>query len=514
MKHSSRYVIIMGFGLMLLLLILIIAIGLNNIAAVNERMDKIVSVHNVKALHVSNLRSIARERSLLFYNMLLLRDPFVTDENIQKASNYAGEFLKIRDELFASTTNPGEKQKLDQMMVNAIISTKIQQQVIDLLSNGKFDQASQLFREQSLPAQNVALSHYDSILNDQTQLAEAAVNEAKISYQRTYVFMLILSAIVITVGLIISVYTFKKTTRAERTLTEINQELEHRVNERTQALSESNHHLQNTIQTLQDTKAQLIQSEKMASLGSLVAGISHEINTPLGIGVTSATSLMEEVGNIQKLFAENSMKRSDLESFFAHAQLAGDILLKNLDRAANLIRSFKQVAVDQSSDDWRLINFKVYFDEILISLHPQYKQTRITVENCADASLQSFSHPGAIYQIISNLLLNALIHGYDEGQSGLLRIGARLDDQHIEISCADNGKGIAAQDLDRIFDPFFTTKRGNGGTGLGLNIVYNLVKTQLNGEINVKSVAGSGATFTIRIPKQTLQYGKASSLPF
>lgn len=505
MNHSSRNVIIAGFTVMLLLLLLIIAIGISNMSAANERMARVVNVQNVKTLQMSILRSIARERSLLFYNMLLLRDPFVIDENIQKASNYAGEFLKIRDELFATIESPEEKQQLDLMMVKVLASSKIQQQLVDLLTNGKFNQASTLFIEKSLPAQIEALSHYDSIIKDKTQLAEAAAKEAQAAYQHSFIVMLILSLVVIIVGLAISIFTIRKTRLAETSLQALNLDLERRVDQRTKALTETNSKLEESIQILRETKSQLIHSEKMAALGNLVAGISHEVNTPLGIGVTSATSLVEEVGNIEKQFQDGSMKRSDLENFFAHSHLAGDILLKNLDRASNLIRSFKQVAVDQATNEYRLINLHTYFDEILLSLHPQYKHTSISIENAADEKLQCFTNPGAIYQIISNLVLNALLHAFEKGQSGQIKISARQHGNEVEIICQDNGKGISEQNLTRVFDPFFTTRRGSGGTGLGLNIVYNLVNIQLGGEIQIESVVNSGTTFRIRFPLQPTQ---------
>jgi signal transduction histidine kinase len=504
MKHSSRFVIIVGFAVMLFLLLLIITIGISNLSAINHRMSTVVNVHNVKTLQLNKLRTIARERTFLFYDMILLRDPFIIDENTQKASNFAGEFLTIKEKLFTTISSAEEKQKLDQMMTNAFASTQLQLQVIQLLNNNKFDEALKLFLEKSLPVQNIAVHHYDKMIEDQTALTEAAANEAEKDFRTTYIFMLVLSVIVITVGIFISIYTIRKTSRAEAFLHNLNQELEQRVEERTHALSELNQNLQTTIATLHDTKTQLIHSEKMASLGNLVAGISHEVNTPLGIGFTSATSLLEEVNNIDKQFQDGSMKRSDLENFFAHAHLAGDILIKNLDRASDLIRSFKQVAVDQSNDDIRLVNFYTYFSEVLLSLHPQYKNTTISVENCADQSLQCITYPGAIYQIISNLILNSLMHAFDYGQIGLIRVCARQDGSHVEISCQDNGKGISEQNLTKIFDPFFTTKRGSGGTGLGLNIVYNLVTTQLNGTINAESVEGEGTTFKIRFPIQAL----------
>lgn len=497
---SSRQVMSMGFALMLLLLLLITATGISNMAAINERLNKIVSVHNVKTNQIGALRIIARERSLLIYHMILDRDPFVVDEEVQQMSLLAGQFLKIRDQISSISMTNSEKQQFEHMLKVVFESTRIQQQVVDLLKEGRFDEAGRLLQEKSLAEQDKALKQYDAMLKTQHLLAEGAAQEARDAYHRSFVSMVVLSGMLIVLGSAVSVYIIKKISRSERSLHELNLNLEHRIKERTQALSEVNLNLQGSIQALRDTQNQLVQAEKMASLGNLVAGISHEINTPLGIGVTSASSLQEEIGNLQKRFADGSMKRSDLENFFTHANQASSILINNMERASSLIRSFKQVAVDQASDDWREVNFHNYYEEILTSLRPKLKPATVTVENCAEEGLQSHTQPGAIYQIISNLILNAMLHAYEPGQPGTIRIGARRDGEQIELSCQDDGKGIADENLGRIFEPFFTTRRGSGGTGLGLNIVYNLVTTQLGGKISVSSKTGSGTVFTIRLP--------------
>ena len=502
MKHHASRVITTGFALMLLLLLLITATGISNMAAINARMDKIVNGHNVKTNQIATLRTIARERSLLIYHMLFDRDPFVVDGEVQQLSLLASQFLQIRDQFLSAGLAPAEKQQFEQMLRVVYQSTRVQQQVIDLLQQGRFDEAGQLLQERSLAEQGKALDQYDAMLDMQRRYAERAAREAEIAYRRSMIFMLALSGIVIAIGIAVSIYTIKKTRRAEETLLKMNNELEDRVSDRTQALSETNQNLQGTIQTLRSTQDQLIQAEKMASRGNLVAGISHEINTPLGIGVTSASSLQEEIGSIRKQFEDSSMKRSDLARFFEHADQASGILLTNLERASSLVRGFKQVAVDQTSDDWRMVDFHAYFEQILTSLQPKFKHTNITAENCADAGLLTHTHPGAIYQIISNLILNALTHAYEPGQPGVIHIGACRDGNHIKLSCQDNGKGIAEHHLGRIFEPFFTTRRGAGGTGLGLNIVYNLVTSQLNGQIDVSSQIGSGTLFTVRLPIQ------------
>lgn len=284
--------------------------------------------------------------------------------------------------------------------------------------------------------------------------------------------------------------------QAELALRELNETLEQRVLDRTQELSRS-------LDSLRETQAQLVQSEKMASLGALVAGISHEINTPLGIGVTSATTLQEEFRSLRQAFEDNTLKRSTLERFIGHGLNGCDILVTNLLRAAELIRSFKQVAVDQSSDDWRVINLHDYIDEIIVSLKPRLKSSRVQVLNESNGQLVLRTHPGAIYQILSNLLLNALIHAYAPDQPGTIRIRAERVGQDIELDVADDGKGVPTDIQDRIFDPFFTTRRGTGGSGLGLHIVFNLVSGTLAGGIQLVKTASQGATFRIRFPVQS-----------
>jgi len=267
-----------------------------------------------------------------------------------------------------------------------------------------------------------------------------------------------------------------------------------------QGLLQANADLKETIATLTSTRDQLVQAEKMASLGSLVAGISHEINTPLGIGVTSATTLQEEVGQLQKQFGEGSMKRSNLERFFAQAEQGLDILIRNLHRAAELIRSFKQVAVDQSSDQWRRLDLREYVDEILTSLRPRWKHTPIQVGNEVAEGLFIYTHPGALYQIISNLVMNSLSHAYEPDQPGTLRIRAELRGGRLHLEYSDDGKGIPSEFQSRVFDPFFTTRRGSGGSGLGMHIVYNLVTGPLQGSIALASQEGEGTTFRMVFP--------------
>jgi len=245
---------------------------------------------------------------------------------------------------------------------------------------------------------------------------------------------------------------------------------------------------------------ELVQSEKMASLGGLVAGIAHEVNTPLGVSVTAATYLEEKVADLARLVASGDLRKKNLESFLNTARQSSSIITTNLYTASNLVRSFKQVAVDQSSEEMRSFNLLDYADEVIQSLHPKLKRTSHKVMVEGDRDIKLTSYPGAISQILTNFIMNSLIHAYDEDDDGTLRIAARQSGNTVLLRYSDDGKGVCEEVLGKIFDPFFTTRRGSGGSGLGMNIVYNLITQKLGGTVTCESEPGKGITFEITIP--------------
>ncbi|MBI1209340.1 MAG: PAS domain S-box protein [Azospirillum sp.] len=260
---------------------------------------------------------------------------------------------------------------------------------------------------------------------------------------------------------------------------------------------------ENALDELKVTQRSLVQAEKMASLGGLVAGIAHEINTPVGTTLTAASLLADETAAITRLFGDGTIRRSDFEKFLGRA---GDItqrIMINCERAAELIQSFKQVAVDQTSDERRSFNLAAYIREILLSLGPRLKKTRLEVAvDCPD-DLTLNAYPGLFAQVLTNFVINSLVHGYDPDQPGKLTISvSRPVPDQILLVYRDDGKGIAPEHLSRVFDPFFTTNRSGGGTGLGLNIVYNIVRQKLKGDLSVASELGQGAVFTLRFPPE------------
>jgi signal transduction histidine kinase len=259
------------------------------------------------------------------------------------------------------------------------------------------------------------------------------------------------------------------------------------------------------VEQLRETQDKLVQNEKMASLGALVAGVSHEINTPVGIGVTAASMLEERTRLLGKQAAEGTLRRSELDAFVAVAQESSQIILRNLQRAADLIQSFKQVAVDQASGERRQFALRAYIDEVLLNLGPRLKRTAHTVSVDCPAEVVPDSYPGALAQVLTNLVDNSLLHGFPEGRTGHIAITAREQAGMVRLDYSDDGIGMPPEDLRRIFDPFFTTKRGKGGSGLGMHIVYNLVTQMLGGAIDVTSAPGQGTqvhvSFPMAIPK-------------
>ena len=323
-------------------------------------------------------------------------------------------------------------------------------------------------------------------------------------------------SVYIAVAILISVFTamtllpilIKATINLPITLTESANLLNLQVSERTLALRKEKEDLDKALTLLQETQDQLVEAEKMASLGSLVAGVAHEINTPLGNALLSSTHLAEEVKAIRAVLEDEQLSREALEQFLSDTDKATDLLYSNLSRASNLVQSFKQVATDQSSGEKRLFNLAEYTGEVLSSIKPKFKHTNIVITLKCNENINITADPGVYAQVLSNLLINSLKHGFEQSEDGLIDIdidftnqtSAGIEPGRVEIVYTDNGKGMDQTISKHAFDPFFTTRRGTGGSGLGLHIVYNLVTQSLGGKIRLDTAPGEGARFTIYIP--------------
>ena len=254
---------------------------------------------------------------------------------------------------------------------------------------------------------------------------------------------------------------------------------------------------------LSETQKNLIDSERLAALGGLVAGVAHEVNNPIGISLTVASSLARRADQFEgELKSDVPLRRSQLEEFVTASRDAARQLVANLLRAAELIQSFKQVAVDRSHAERRQFNLDEATGQIIASLRPVLKKAPITVAVDVPAGLTVDGYPGSYGQILTNLFLNAANHAFPAGQAGTIAITAKPQgEDDIEIVFADNGTGMTPDVQRQAFDPFFTTRRNDGGTGLGLHIVHNLVTQQLSGRMMLESGPGQGTTFRIIMPR-------------
>ena len=298
-------------------------------------------------------------------------------------------------------------------------------------------------------------------------------------------------------------YDITQLKKVEREIIQLNEQLEGKVEERTRSLSEANNQLGKAYDDLKQAQQTLVESEKMASLGSLVAGVAHEINTPIGISVTASSYLQERVADFKSHIDSKQLSRSYLNEFTVNLDESMQLLQSNLRRASELIASFKQVAVDQSSEARYNFSLADNLHQVVVSLGHKLKKSQCEVDIQCDPKLSIFSFPGSFTQIYSNLILNSINHGFDNwDKPKKITIKVEQQGEELFIDYSDNGRGIPPEILPRIFDPFVTSKRGQGGSGLGTHIIYNLVVQLLKGRISCASEPGNGAQFHIRLPIQ------------
>lgn len=285
-----------------------------------------------------------------------------------------------------------------------------------------------------------------------------------------------------------------------------NQELESKVNERTmelyamnEELTAMNIELNDTLENLQLAQKQLIESEKIAALGSLVAGVSHEINTPVGVSLTAASYLDSVNKNMVDLIYSSKLTKKELIDYVDSVKETTEILNINLERAVKLIQSFKDIAVDRNTDKLKDIYVRDYINTIILSLKHEYKNKNISFNVHCDEMLKISTYPGEFSQVMTNLIMNSLIHGFKNKTKGSIIISVYNELNFIKLEFEDDGVGIQSDLLPKIFNPFFTTNRSGGSTGLGLSVVYNILKSKLEGDINCVSSLDKGTKFIIKI---------------
>ena len=256
-------------------------------------------------------------------------------------------------------------------------------------------------------------------------------------------------------------------------------------------------------QKLQDAQRQLLQSEKLSSLGRLVAGMAHEINTPLGVAFTASSVIGESLKELETLHENRALTRRDLNRCLSAANDAVSLTTQNLERAAEFIANFKEVSVDRHSQKWRRVELAGYLRQVITTLHPIIGKSQVAVTVQSSGPIKLTTLPGALAQIVTNLVQNAVVHAFDPGCPGNVVFDCNRQGDQVTLMYTDDGKGMTQEVLSSAFYPFFTTQQGAGGSGLGLFIVHELVTGPLSGNITLHSTSGSGTKITISWPMRT-----------
>jgi len=287
---------------------------------------------------------------------------------------------------------------------------------------------------------------------------------------------------------------------AQSKLVELNTQLDQRVHARTEELKASNVELGQALERLQQTKKHLVESEKLASLGSIVAAVAHELNTPIGNCLMMATTLQDRTDALVATVAAGGLSRKQFDGYLATARDCTALMLSGLERAVKLVNNFKQVSVNQSSERRCRFDLRDTLDAVVALITLNLHKTPYRVELDVPKGIEMDGYPGSLERVVTNLMNNSLIHGFEGRAHGVMHIWARCEGGHVRLLYSDDGVGMSATVVGRVFDPFFTTKLGKGGSGLGMNICYNLVVGPLGGSIEVTSELEQGCTFTLRLP--------------
>lgn len=439
----------------------------------NEKENEILEQQIILQNKNTELKKMETLLSKRLKDLSKLQDSIVFQKKAMKAQH---------DTLLALAGNINEKEKEVQQTINALNIQKrqleIQEKRFTIVSKKIKEQENEMLkREEILKNQNEKISKHQKFIKEQDK--KLTVQDTTIKTQRSYIYLFIIIGFLL-VGMLFIIY------RSFRNKSKINKKL------------------QNTIDELNRTQNQLVAAEKMAALGGLVAGVAHEINTPVGVAYTVATHQQKLQQAFIEKYKQGNMKRADLNEFLKNLNESNNMINYNIKRAAELVKSFKQVSADQSNDEKRIFNLKQYTNQIILNLKHEFKHTNININVDGNDNAQINTYAGVFSQVITNLLMNAKIHAFenmeDKTDKKIDLIIEKTNDT-IKLKCVDNGKGIKQEHLSKIYEPFYTTKRNKGGTGLGLNIVHNLITQKMNGTIEVSSKINQGTCFTITLPQ-------------
>lgn len=533
LKYSSlslRLRLGLCFGTLVGLLAAVVAVSALGFLEFRASSDRLIFQEYPKNVVLDDTSNHLNSIALSMRNTLFLRDESeirkeidnITNTNLQLLDN-----LKQLHQLFNNADDTGLLKKLD--IIDSAYRVN-QDDFVALVRQNRMGEARNLLLVELHPYQQQYFALLNSLKHHQRQrvLQESAAVSNTFVHVRGWTFSLTLAALA--AGLVLTVIMTRSLLRqlggepayAQEVAARIAQGefhydiqlhpgdntsllavinlMRNRLNLRSQALEKANQEMAEVIDTLKHTQTELVESEKMAALGSLVAGVSHELNTPIGNSVIAASTITDLTRQFTSQVQDGQLRRAQLNAYLDEIATGADILQRNLMRAGDLVASFKQVAVDCSSSQLREFRLSEVIRETLLTLRPAFKKLPVTFEQSIPDNIHMQSYPGPLTQVITNLVNNAVIHGLCDLPQGQVTVAAILvSDQEVQITVTDNGHGIPEENMHRIFEPFFTTKLGHGGSGLGLHIVYNNVTQILQGKIRVQSEPGC-TVFTLNLP--------------
>jgi two-component system, NtrC family, sensor kinase len=523
-----------GYGFVIALLIAMTLVGIARLGALSRTTDEALRDTYPNTLLVNEvigeLGSIARAMR----NTLIMTGPEQVKAQLADIARAKLRVTALMNQLNQNVREPAGVEILQEIEIIRSAYTFNQEEFISLLADGRQGEAKNLLLVDLDPYQTDYFRALGKLQQHESNLMEQARRKIGTSYRRARIIMVVLSAFAALLSVAI---TFRITRalllqlggepdyataiarqiaaghmdidiaiapRDRASLLYAMKVMRDRLEERSFALQETNAELEQSLESLKMTQDDLVRSEKLAALGALVAGVAHELNTPIGNGLLAASALADHVRTFERE-AAGGLRKSALDGHLAEVHQAAEILLRNLGRAVDLVSSFKQVAVDRASSQGRQFMLDEVVTEIMLTLWPSLKKSGVAITHDVPPGIQMRSYPGALGQVVTNLVNNAVIHGFGGMQGGCVAVSARpRDDGWVELEVRDDGAGIAPEHLGRIYDPFFTTKLGKGGSGLGLNIVYNLVHGVLDGRIAVHSEIGKGTVFTVTLPLEAI----------
>lgn len=491
--------------LFIILPLVISYIAIKSTSSINEGGQVIYDNYFVSVVNLTDVRKNLYQEYVLLKSHIIAPDDAAM-ENLEHQITQNTINLNQSLDLFEQTLDIGEETKQLQLFKSSLKkSRELRAKIIALSQKNRDIKAESIINTQFNFLFTQMQTQIQAMFNTNIDGANLHYVQNTNQLEELQVNIFIITAILITIGLLTGwalinsiVIPLKEMKKHIVLLTRSGEVLNLLDAEGKDEISTLSKSFNAMIQSLNYAQEGIIQSEKLSSLGSLVAGVSHEINTPLGIAVTIGTTIKEQVEEFVPLLKTGKMKLSDLDVFEQQLHEGFVLLLPSLEKASALIHNFKQVAVDQTSEVRRNFKLAEVVQETLATLHHKIKNSEITCEVDIDDEISMDSYPGALGQIITNLFNNALIHGFDNLNQGNIKLIAYQQNKHVFLTVSDDGKGILDENIGKLFDPFFTTKLGEGGSGLGLNIIYNLITSVMGGDIKVTNDVRT--TFTLTLP--------------